>query len=170
MLAKEGYDVWVGNNRGTKYSTFGKYGDKFWDYSLDHLIQFDIPCMIDSVLRETGQDQLVYIGHSQGTAQFLTALDVHPDLQNKIKCFVGLGALITLKNLDDHLLIKVVNFFRVPEIAQFLGFKSLLILPQWMSKLVGLLVYNFDWFGRIVLLAIEGLCGSNRHSKRKINE
>ena len=51
ILAEQGYDVWVGNNRGTKYSTKNSHLPEYWDYNLDHLIQYDIPAMIDGVLK-----------------------------------------------------------------------------------------------------------------------
>ena len=98
-MAKEGYDVWVGNNRGTKYSAKNSHLPEYWEYNVDHLIQYDIPCMIDSVLKQTGHKKLIYIGHSQGTTQLLSALDVHPEIKNKLICFIGLGPIISLANL-----------------------------------------------------------------------
>lgn len=53
MLAKLGYDVWLGNNRGTKFSLKNSHEAEYWNYNLDHLIQYDIRCLIDFVLQET---------------------------------------------------------------------------------------------------------------------
>ena len=47
MLAAEGYEVWVGNNRGNRISLQdSRQHDNYWDYSLDHLIEFDQPTII----------------------------------------------------------------------------------------------------------------------------
>jgi len=57
MLADNGYDVWLGNNRGNKYSYKHTHlkpsDDKFWDFSLDEQIMIDIPTMLEYVLTTT---------------------------------------------------------------------------------------------------------------------
>uniref|UniRef100_T1IT67 Partial AB-hydrolase lipase domain-containing protein n=1 Tax=Strigamia maritima TaxID=126957 RepID=T1IT67_STRMM len=69
-LADKGYDVWLGNMRGTFYSRHKKYSrknKKFWDFSWDEIAQYDATAMIDYVLKETGFTKLPYIAHSMGT-------------------------------------------------------------------------------------------------------
>ena len=143
-----------------------KPSDSYWEYTIDHLIQYDIPCMFDSILKETGKEQLAYIGHSQGTVQFLSALDVHPQLHKKVKCFIGLGPVISLKHIDNHLILKVVSQLKLAEIAKFLGFNCFLVLPKWFNKIVGILSYNVPIYPQIIMAAILGLCGSNKDKPR----
>ena len=58
MFAKEGYDVWLGNNRGTLYSkTHEKFDptnteekSKYFDYSFFELGKYDVPAQIDFIL------------------------------------------------------------------------------------------------------------------------
>jgi lysosomal acid lipase/cholesteryl ester hydrolase len=53
--AKEGYDVWLGNNRGSKYSRKHKTLDadvdykQYYDYSFYELGEHDLPAMVDYV-------------------------------------------------------------------------------------------------------------------------
>ena len=48
-LAMHGYDVWLGNNRGTKFGRKNtnldaeKDGDKFFDYSFFEMGKYDTP-------------------------------------------------------------------------------------------------------------------------------
>jgi pimeloyl-ACP methyl ester carboxylesterase len=71
-LALAGHDIWLGNNRGNRYSrkhvSYDPVEDKkkFFDYSFYEFGQFDLPAMIDLALKVTGFDKLNFIGHSQG--------------------------------------------------------------------------------------------------------
>lgn len=94
VLADAGYDVWLGNNRGNKYShkhlhKKPKHED-FWDYSLDDLARFDLPSMIDHVLAQTGAKSLTLIGFSQGTAQSFAYLS-NPTVSSKVNLFIALA-------------------------------------------------------------------------------
>lgn len=72
VLARAGYDVWLGNSRGNKYShdhTNAKISKKaYWDFSFEKMGEKDLPAAIDYVLKNTGQAKLAYVGHSQGTS------------------------------------------------------------------------------------------------------
>ena len=67
----KGYDVWLGNVRGNTYSLrHEKYNVKssaFWNFSFDEMAKFDLPSMLMYVLNVTKEEQLYYVGHSQGT-------------------------------------------------------------------------------------------------------
>ncbi|XP_074601535.1 gastric triacylglycerol lipase-like isoform X2 [Brevipalpus obovatus] len=74
VLANLGYDVWLGNSRGTTYSKKHTHYDvkdkRFWKFSTDEMIKYDIPAGIDYILHATGRESLAYVGHSQ-VAQFV---------------------------------------------------------------------------------------------------
>jgi lysosomal acid lipase/cholesteryl ester hydrolase len=79
ILANQGYHVWLGNNRGNKYSRIHEQFNpdknrKFWKYSFHEMGQYDLPAMIDYIRNKTGKEKIFYIGHSQGTAQMFSAL------------------------------------------------------------------------------------------------
>ncbi|XP_068896626.1 lipase member N-like [Tenebrio molitor] len=72
VLADQGYDVWLANQRGTRYSrehTKLKDSDhKYWLYSLDDLAQYDVPAALDLIANVTGKaGSIVYMGHSRGS-------------------------------------------------------------------------------------------------------
>jgi predicted alpha/beta hydrolase len=71
-LARAGFDVWMGNNRGNIYSmSHIKYSPKekeFWDFEFEQMGTYDQPAQINYILENTKAEKLAaYIGHSEGT-------------------------------------------------------------------------------------------------------
>ncbi|XP_021890150.1 triacylglycerol lipase 2-like [Carica papaya] len=75
-LADKGFDVWLANTRGTKYSlrhtSLTPEDPAFWDWSWDELVAYDLPSTFQYVHDQTGQ-KLHYVGHSLGTLIALAA-------------------------------------------------------------------------------------------------
>ncbi|RKP10098.1 triacylglycerol lipase, partial [Thamnocephalis sphaerospora] len=107
VLADCGFDVWLGNSRGNKYSykhrVHKPFMGAFWDFSLDELAAYDLPNTVDYILHETGQPNLAYIGFSQGTAQAFASLSTNRDLNNKISLFVALAPATKPPGLENRL-------------------------------------------------------------------
>lgn len=89
QLAKNGYDVWLGNNRGAIFSRGHvkldpyKNPEQYYDYSFYEHGKYDTPAMIDYIQSLTGHEKVSYIGHSQGTTQMFSALaDKQTDKQS----------------------------------------------------------------------------------------
>ncbi|XP_047985167.1 lipase 3-like [Leguminivora glycinivorella] len=90
-LADAGYDVWMGNHRGNRYSrehvslnpndSVEKL--EFFDYSYEDVGLIDLPAMIDYALAASRQEKLHYIGHSQGGTVFLALASLDPEYSNK---------------------------------------------------------------------------------------
>jgi len=74
ILTDLGYDVWLGNFRGSNYSiahtTLDTSSYDFWDFSMGEMGTYDLPAMIDYVVESTDYDQIHYVGHSMGTQTF----------------------------------------------------------------------------------------------------
>jgi len=128
VLADQGYDVWLGNNRGNCYSkkhTKVKVdSDKFWDFSIDNMAKHDLPGMIDYVLKVTQQPHVYYVGHSQGSMLALAALSENPELASKIKVNFALAPLTRMNHVRGMIegiatwgkhLAYVFKFFHIRE-------------------------------------------------------
>ena len=93
-----GYDVWLGNSRGNKYSKkhlkYATNSQKYWNFSLDEIVHFDIPAVVDYVLTATESKTLSYIGFSQGSAQIFAALSNNSCLETKINKVIALAAVL----------------------------------------------------------------------------
>ena len=84
-LVDRGYDVWLGNNRGVKYSNEhvndGAWEDRRerWMYTWADLGKYDIPAEMEKVLELTGSDKLTLMGYSMGNAQMWYGLATDQD-------------------------------------------------------------------------------------------
>jgi pimeloyl-ACP methyl ester carboxylesterase len=71
VLARAGYDVWLGNNRGSRFSqthqTLDPKKKEYWQFTWEELGTKDTPAVMDYILKQTGASKLNYIGHSEGT-------------------------------------------------------------------------------------------------------
>lgn len=88
MLSDLGYDVWMANSRGNRYSnthaTLNNETREYWDFSWHEIGTLDLPAMIDYTLAHTGQAKLHYIGHSMGTTAYLVMISERPTYGSKI--------------------------------------------------------------------------------------
>ena len=48
------------------------------------MAEFDLPTMINGVLKATGQSSLYYVGHSQGTTMMFSRLSTEPTFARKV--------------------------------------------------------------------------------------
>lgn len=98
VLCQAGYDVWLGNNRGTKYSkdheTLDKGTGHYWDFSVDDMAMFDFPAMLNHILRATKREKICFVGFSQGASLALVSLSLNPELCKRLSVCVTLGAAL----------------------------------------------------------------------------
>ncbi|KAH0521387.1 Lysosomal acid lipase/cholesteryl ester hydrolase [Microtus ochrogaster] len=138
ILADAGFDVWMGNSRGNtwsqKHKTLSVSQDEFWAFSFDEMAKYDLPASINYIINKTGQEQVYYLGHSQGaTIGFIAFLHM-PELAKKIKMFFALAPVVSL----NFALSPMVKLGRLPDILfeDLFGHKQ--FLPQsavmkWLS-------------------------------------
>ena len=103
VLARAGYDVWMGNNRGCRFSqkhiTLDPKSAEFWNFDWEDMGTKDTPAVIDFILKNTGQSQLSYIGHSEGTTQIMAGASLIPDYyKQKFNLCVFLAPPASMKN------------------------------------------------------------------------
>ncbi|KAM1373402.1 hypothetical protein ACFX2I_024109 [Malus domestica] len=85
LLADNGYEVWIGNTRGTKYSlghtSLSPDDRAYWEWSWDELVAYDLPATFQYVRDQTGQ-KIHYVGHSLGTLVAFAAFSKDMQLKN----------------------------------------------------------------------------------------
>ncbi|XP_065225607.1 gastric triacylglycerol lipase-like [Planococcus citri] len=99
-LADEGYDVWLANARGNRFSRshvrYSPRQKEFWDFSFHEMGFYDLPAAIDHILEMTGEEQVIYIGHSLGTTVFYVMASTLPEYNKKIKFQISLAPVTAI--------------------------------------------------------------------------
>ncbi|KAG7090991.1 hypothetical protein E1B28_010058 [Marasmius oreades] len=161
VLVEQGYDVWLGNNRGNKYSKksihHGPNTPPFWDFSIDDFAWHDIPDSIEYILDITKAPKVSYVGFSQGTAQAFAALSIHPQLNEKINVFIALAPALSPAGLATSIvdgLMKssptlVFLFFGRKSILSSATMWQAILYPPLFAKVIDTaLIWMFNWRGR----------------------
>ncbi|CAG7725850.1 unnamed protein product [Allacma fusca] len=97
LLADAGFDVWIGDFRGTPSSSHVKYtktDSKFWDFSHDEIGYYDVPAFIDYILEVTGRRRLNYVGISYGTQVICVTLASRPEYNQKLRKIAHLAPTV----------------------------------------------------------------------------
>ena len=73
QLAEQGYDVWLGNNRGDLYGNVNRLDGlwtlkEHWNFTWADMGYYDVPAILDKVLEVTGKPKATLMGNSQGAA------------------------------------------------------------------------------------------------------
>lgn len=100
VAARNGFDVWLGNIRGNKYSRKHLTMDPdtnskdFFNYSFVEMANFDITAMIDFIKVLTEYSKVAFIGHSMGTTiMFYLSVQQPKWVEQSISVFVALAPI-----------------------------------------------------------------------------
>lgn len=109
VLARNGYDVWMGNNRGNRFSDkhtkLDPASEEYWTFDWEDMGTKDTPAFINHILSYTGYDKLSYIGHSEGTTQLVSGATLMPDFyKEKLNLAILLAPALSMKNNSVTLL------------------------------------------------------------------
>ncbi|KAI4596010.1 cholesterol esterase [Pestalotiopsis sp. 9143b] len=158
VLVERGFDVWLGNNRGNKYSKksvkTSPQSLEFWNFSIDEFAFHDIPDTIAYILDSTSQPSLSYIGFSQGTAQSFASLAVHPKLNDQVNVFIALAPAMAPAGLTNGVVDALIKaspqvlfllFGRRSILASATMWQSILYPPIFVRVIDMGLDFLFGW-------------------------
>lgn len=106
VLASKGYDVWIANSRGNKYSREHRYLDpdreldeeEFFGYTFEDMAKQDTNATVSYIRTETKKTSIGVIGHGLGATQFLLAP------QTGISTLVSLSPISILNHTEERLI------------------------------------------------------------------
>ena len=157
FLANNGFDVWLPNNRGNKYSIknekISRFSKSFWDFSFQEMGNRDQPAIVEYILRVTGRKKLVYIGHSQGTTQMFAGLSDPAStdfLNQKVSKFIALAPVVYATNItnkslktfaDNPMILTSYNFYGMYQV-----FPAGCSIDTTLSAFMSYLCTFANWF------------------------
>ena len=101
-----GYDVWVGNLRGTVYSRGHTSLDSsdpastYWDFNLAQKGMLDVPATIEKIKEVSGVEKVAYMGYSTGSTIMFYALTQETEenyLADNISAFIAVAPCMILQ-------------------------------------------------------------------------
>ncbi|CAK9817774.1 Lipase 3 [Anthophora plagiata] len=148
LLADWGYDVWLGNTRGSRYSRNHKdlsiSEKKYWKFSWHEMGIYDLPAMIDYALSHSKQEKIFYIGHSQGGTAFFVMASERPEYQKKIRASFNLAPAVFMsraKNIFMRAFAPHVNNLKM------------------LTQLIGM--YEFKPSGELIQSVAKKMCNDD---------
>jgi lysosomal acid lipase/cholesteryl ester hydrolase len=96
-LANEGYEVWIGNSRGSYYSqthtSLSPNMTMYWEFTIEDSATKDIAAFIDKALGVSDFNIFeAVIGHGMGNTQYFVAASLNPDYyEQKVKVAIALA-------------------------------------------------------------------------------
>ncbi|KAF5291043.1 hypothetical protein FQA39_LY14476 [Lamprigera yunnana] len=102
ILADAGYDVWLGNFRGTTYSrkhiNLTDESKEYWDFDTYELSVFDVAANVDLIYNVT-KLKVLYLGYSFGSSAGYIYSATYPKIAvEKTKFIIGMAPAVYLKN------------------------------------------------------------------------
>lgn len=166
VLARMGYDVWLGNNRGgfspEKVGT-SKCSTAMWDWSMHDLATKDVPALIEHVKSHTGASKIAVAAHSQGTTQTFIGLSREEhggssETCQKVSSFSALAPAVYAGPLVDRWFLKMLRvghkwYHCLLGYRAFLGFMSTMreMLPLKFFGYCAYVTFNYmlGWDDRL---------------------
>lgn len=128
MLADIGYDVWLGNLRGNRYSRQHiklnpdggrKSRRQFWSFTWHEMGLIDLPAIIDYITEITGQNRMHYIGHSQGSTSFFVLMSERQEYNARIISMNALAPIAYLGNLRSPFVRSAAFFLNTVDVGNY---------------------------------------------------
>lgn len=107
LLSNNGYDIWLGNNRGNLYAKQNIWHDskerEFWNFSWHEMSIFDMPAMINYIIKYTGEPRMHFIGISQGGTCLLVLNSIFPEYNVVFKTATLLAPVVYVSHARGRL-------------------------------------------------------------------
>ena len=113
-LVNQGYDVWLSNTRGSRFSrnhtTLNpSYDDEYWRFTVTEQA-YDVRTNIEYILNQTGADVLSYIGFSQGGGIGFAALSLDNEwFASRVSVYIAMAPIVHTQHMTSPFFLSVAS-------------------------------------------------------------
>lgn len=123
-LVDNGYDVWLGNFRGTVYSNKHKklnISDKaYWNFTFHENGIYDLPAQLN-VVKDVTNQKVIYIGYSMGsTAYFVYNAEYPKAAEDTIRISISMAPVAFVVHVDMQIKLLVEGWSQLKVIVYIL--------------------------------------------------
>ncbi|XP_071056613.1 lipase 3-like [Onthophagus taurus] len=131
-LVNAGYDVWMGNARGSmwslKHKKYNRRSKQFWQFSFHEIAIYDYTAEIDYITNITGHYKMFFLGHSQGSTGFFILAAERPDYNERIRLAILMGPTAYTKHNTNPVVLSAAD--NIEYIQAILEYMHLYDLPS----------------------------------------
>ncbi|KAJ4462706.1 putative Gastric triacylglycerol lipase [Paratrimastix pyriformis] len=173
-LAKQGYDIWIHNARGTtdsrRHVKWSPKDKEFWQWSLENIGMVDVPAVVEFVLQQMGERSLsAVIAHSEGTAEAFMALTSSPRAANvstMVQRYISLNPTVFMHHVSNPL-FQALATIKLPELISALGTRDFDVVDS-VKKIFPWLCDIPGFCSNAVCLSVG--CEGNQWNKAKLDD
>jgi len=141
LMSDKGFDVWMINFRGNRYSRnhtsldASKFYGEFWRFTWWEMGEHDLPAVIDYILVTTNTKQLQILGHGQGMTCLYVMFHTNPAFAEKISLVSAMSPIAYTGNTAGMLLLSSPLLYKLPEFMSETAFLTPSVeLDNFVSK------------------------------------
>lgn len=142
VLADAGYDVWMSNVRGNKYSKeharWRTNSKAYWNFSWHDVAKHDMPAILDYIMKLKGADaKITYIGHSMGTTILFAMLTLRPEYNRLLTAGYALAPVVFMTDFRSPIKSLAPMASNVAHMEMLYGSHEFLPKDSMLGKMLG---------------------------------
>ncbi|XP_066148930.1 lipase 3-like [Euwallacea fornicatus] len=157
-----GYDIWLLNPRGTRYSMnhekLNQTQKEFWEFSFHEKGHYDMAASIDYIIKTTGVKKVTTVGFSEGTAASMVLPATRSEYNEKLELVVLLSPIGYMGGVSSPIVLVASHYLvELKTLAEYIHLYGI-AYSNWVGELlVG--ICSIEGFDQICASVMDWFVG-----------